>query len=461
MKILFIYQNEFVEPLGIMTLSSFLKQHGYQCNYIDTKFENDVIGEARKCSPDIIAYSVTTGKHRFYQRLNRELKEELKFFAVFGGPHCTFFPEFIREEGIDCICRGEGEFAFLELVERLEKGLDITRIKNLWIKVNGKVHENEVRNLIEDLDTLPFPDRGLINKYKHYRNMRIRFVLSGRGCPYKCTYCFNHSYNKLYQGKGKIIRKRSIDNTIRELLAIKKTYQPNRFHFMDDTFNIDQRWLLDFCGAYKKEINLPLIVILRFNLVNEQIVKALKDAGCVTVVSSIESSNEYIRNGILKRDIAESQITDANNLFRKYKLKTMLQNIVGLPGETLAMALDTLLFNIKCRPTYGWVSVFQPYPRTELCEYSRAKGYYDGDIDSFDETFFGRSIMKLRDIEKIERLHYLFPLTVAFPALLPMVKILIRLPLDRIYRFLWSLHRAWCYFLKVRFIDLSQLFIRE
>lgn len=109
MKTLFIYKNEFVEPMGLMYVSSFLKKHGHDCDFIDTRFEKNLIKEVQKISPDIIAYSITTGRHKFFQKLNQELKKRFKFFSLFGGPHCTFFPEFIYEEGVDAICKGEGE----------------------------------------------------------------------------------------------------------------------------------------------------------------------------------------------------------------------------------------------------------------------------------------------------------------------------------------------------------------
>lgn len=461
MKIIFIYKYEYLEPQGIMYLSSFLKKHRHDCHFIDLKFEKGFKKEIKRITPDVIAYSITTGRHKFYQQLNQELKKEFKFFSLFGGPHCTFFPEFIYEEGVDAICRGEGEFPFLELVDSFEKEKDITKIKNLWLKINGKVYKNEVRDLIGDLDILPFPDRALLNRYKRYEKMHIRFVMSGRGCPYQCTYCFNHSYNRLYQNKGKIIRKRSIGSVIQELNFIKKEYRPRKFQFMDDTFNLDYKWVLDFCDVYKKEINLPFIVILRANLVKEEMVKALKNAGCYTVVTGVESGNEYIRNKILKRGISEKEIILASNLFNKYGLKTILQNMVGLPDETLGMAFQTLALNIKCKPTYSWVSIFQPYPKTELCEYSKEKGYFNGDIDSFKESYFYKSEMRIKDIKRMERLHHLFSLCVAFPVLTPLMKILIKLPLDNFYLFLWNLHRAWCYFFKVKFIDLSELFISD
>jgi len=461
MKILFVSKFEYYEPLGTMYLSSFLKQQGVDCYYLDIKFEKNLIEEIRRISPDIIAYSITTGQRKFYQKLNLDLKKQFKFFSVFGGPHCTFFPEYVYEEGVDAVCRGEGEYALLDLITNLEQKKDITKIDNLWVKVEGKVYENEVRNLIGDLDALPFPDRGMLDKYRHFKTMPRKTVMTGRGCPYKCTYCFNHSYNKLYHGKGKIVRKRSIDNVIEELKYLLRSYNLRRFQFWDDTFNIDYQWTLDFCKAYKKEIDIPFSITPRVNLVDEQMVKALKDAGCVTIGTSVESGNEYLRNKLLKRNISEKQTIDACNLFNKYGIHILMGNMLGLPDETLDMAFETMDFNIKCKPTYAWVSIFQPFPRTELSDYSVEKGYFNGDLDSLDGSFYKKSALKLKDIAKIERLHHLFSLGVAFPKLIPLIKIMIKLPLNRFYQLMFILHKSWCYFTKLKYIEFSEIFIRR
>ncbi len=461
MKILFISKFEYYEPLGTMYLSSFLKQHGVDCRYLDIKFENDLAREIRRISPDIIAYSITTGQSKFYRQLNIDLKKQFSFFAVFGGPHCTFFPEYIHEEGVDAICRGEGEYALLDLVTALEQKKDITKIDNLWVKVEGNVYKNEVRNLIDDLDTLPFPDREMLDKYRHFKKMPRKTVMTGRGCPFKCTYCFNHSYNKLYRGKGKVVRKRSIENVIEELKYLLRSYKLRRFQFWDDTFNIDYRWTMDFCEAYRREINIPFSITPRVNLVDEEMVRALKNAGCVTIGTSVESGNEYLRNKVLKRNISEKQTVDACDLFNKYGIHILMGNMLGLPDETLDMAFETLNFNIRCKPTYAWVSIFQPFPRTELSNYSIEKGYFDGNLDTLDGSFYRKSALKLKDIEKMERLHHLFSVGVAFPRLVPLIKVLIRLPLNRLYRVIFILHKSWCYFTKLKYIEFSEMFIRR
>lgn len=461
MKILFIYKHEFVEPLGIMYLSAYLKKHGHECDFLDVAFEDDILRSVKKISPGIIAYSIMSGKHKFFRDLNAKLKREVSFFSVFGGPHCTFFPEFIYNEGVDAICRGEGELPLLELTTGLERGEDLTTIKNIWIKKDGKVYKNDIRDYIKDLDIIPFPDRELINKYNHYRLMPRRGIMSGRGCPYKCSYCFNHSYHDLYKDKGSIIRRRSVDNVIEELKYIKKVYGPKRFHFWDDTFDLDSDWVKEFCRIYKKEVGIPFLVNVRMNLAREDVAIALKDAGCITVVTAIESGNEHIRNDILKRNISEKQMLNASSIFRRCGLNLYIGNMIGLPDETLSMAMETLSLNRKCRPSYSMVCIYMPYPGTKLCEYSKEKGYFDGNIDSMEETTYNKSVMKIDKKREFERLHHLFSIGVAFPFLIPLIKVLIKLPMDHLYQFVWHAHRAWAYFFKVKYMDISELFIRE
>lgn len=444
-----------------MHISSFLQKHGYECFFLDVALENDLIAAAGKINPDIIAYSTTTGKHHLYKRVNRELKERLSFFSLFGGPHCTFFPEFVYEEGIDAVCRGEGELATLELVERLKKKEDITGIKNLWLKVEGRVYQNEVRDLIEDLDALPFSDRKLFNRYECYKKMQRRFIMITRGCPYACTYCYNYFYRRLYHGKGRYVRRRSVENVIEELRFIKETYRPWRIQFWDDTFNLDHEWMFRFCEVYKRQINIPFFANFRVNLVNEEAVKAAKDAGCVVIAYGLESGNEYIRKCIMRRDISKQEILNAAQLINKYEIRSLSYNIVGLPDETLDTALETMNLNVQCKPTYALAFIFQPYPRTQLCEYAEQKEYFNGDINSIKQSVHVRSVMKMKDIQKMERLCYLFPLGAAFPILIPLIKILIKLPLNRLYLFLWSLYRAHCYIFGLKYITVSELLIHE
>lgn len=457
--ILFIYKYEYLEPLGIMSLAAFLKRHGHRCEFLDLAFEKQLSLKVKELDPDIIAYSITTGRHGFYRKLNLELKKANDFVSIFGGPHATFFPDFIQEEGVDVVCRGEGEGALLDLANALDGGQDFSTTPNLWVKAGHTIHRNPLRPLIADLDTLPFVDRGMVNKYEHYRKLHRRMVLTGRGCPFKCTYCFNHAYHNLYRGMGHIVRKRSVDHVISELKTILERDPPKRFQFVDDTFILDHQWCIEFCHRYSAEIRLPFIVYTRVNLVTEDIVRRLKSAGCITILYAIESGNDDIRNRVLKRNISRQQILDAARLFRKYDVRTYAQNMVGLPDETLASAMDTIELNIACRPDYAWNSIFQPYPMTDLWQYCEENGYLTG--ESIDETFYRKSVINIPHRRYVARLHHLFPLAATLPLIKTLLPVLLKLPLTRVYYYIWHLHRAYAYFFKVNWIDWSELFIRE
>lgn len=428
----------------MMTLSAVLKNAGHFCQYIDASFEKNIVARVKELSPDIIAYSVITGSHIYFRDLNLKLKKCHDFLALFGGPHCTFFPDFINEEGVDIICRGEAEKAVITLADYIQQGKDIYYIPNLWIKKDGKIYKNEIENLCLNLDEIPFPDRDLVNVYQHYNKMQRRDMISSRGCPYNCTYCFNHANKELFRNKGRYVRQRSVENVIEELILLRDKYHAKVFHFQDDVFTVNKKWTFDFCALYQQKIKLPFEVQLRVNLIDEEIVRALKNAGCTLAMYGIESGNFNLRKDLLNRNISDEQILKAAGLFRKYKIRTMSVNILGLPDETIEMALQTVRLNIRCKPNYAWNSIYQPYPMTKLAEYSKQSGYFDGNLNLFENSFlYGRSALKTKDIKKIERLHFLFSLAVSCPFLLPLISFLIKIPFIGFYRLLFFFHRAY------------------
>lgn len=418
------------EPLGILQIAAVLKKHNFGCELIIPELEVDWEQAVLKINPKIILYSATTGLHNEYLKMNRLLKSKLEFVSVFGGLHPTFFPKFIEEESVDVICRGEGEEAIVELTEKLQGHEDITNIENLWVKKDGKIYKNEMRNLIENLDSLPFPDRHLTAKYKYFRKKKSKTFIASRGCPYKCTYCFNHAYKKMYSNKGNFVRFRSPENVIEEVKKVEADFGIKRVIFQDDIFILNREWFKAFVPLYKKEIGLPYFCHVRSNLIDEEVIKLLKDSGCYAVDLAAESGNDYIRNTLLKREVPKEQIIHVSRLFRKYRLKFVMQNMLCLPTEDLSKALETLKMNIECQPTYAWASIFQPYPNTELAEYSVENNLVEGEIGNY---YYYDSPLKIKDKREMENLQRFFDITVHHPYLLPLVKMLIKLPKNRIY----------------------------
>jgi len=442
------------EQLGIMYISSILRKHGHSTDIVQTDLE-DYIKKINEFRPDVLAYSSTTGEHRHLININKEIKRKYRYlFSVFGGPHPTFFPEMINEDGVDAIIIGEGEYTIIELIEALDKKTNYTNISGCWIKKDKHIYKNTIRPLVDDLDLIPFPDREIM--YDHDNNLKEfgeKRILIGRGCPFRCTYCFNNNLSKIYGHDWNKVRKRSVDNVIKEVREIKRKNIIEFIRIVDDTFIMGRKeWLEEFSIKFKNEVNIPFFCNVRANLVTPEIAKLLKNAGCFSVFLAVETGDEEIRNTVLKRNMSDKDLFDACSNLRKEKIKYGFYNILCLPVDNAyEVDLKTLRLNIKLKPDMAWSSIFTPFPKTEMGQYSIEHKFFDGNFDSIDANPKIRSVLDYKskkEKRKVENLHKLFGITVAFPILLPLTKLLIRLPQNRIYNIINMGWYGWV--LKVR-----------
>jgi anaerobic magnesium-protoporphyrin IX monomethyl ester cyclase len=444
--LLFIIKEIDNEPHGIMHISALLKQEGHQTS-LAVATEEDPVEAALRLKPDVVGYTVYTGTQNYYLDLNRQIKAQLPgVFSLFGGPHPTFFPEMIEHEGVDGICVGEGEYATLDLLNALQADAEITGIPNWHFKFNGEIVRNPVRPLLtsEQLDELPFPDRDLLyNVHPASRRNKIRPFITGRGCPYSCTYCFNKAYRDLYRGLGKTMRRRSVEDVIREIKAVRRRYSLEFITFMDDTFILNRQWLQDFAIRYKAEVGLPFWCQVRADLVTDEMMALFKDAGCVSVSFGLEAGNDRLRNAILKRNMSREQILEASRIFRQHGIAFMTNNMLGLPTGSLETDFETLELNVQCRPSYANVFLFQPYPKTELGEWACKEGWMIGSFDDLSGSVSDDTILRFgseSEKRQIENLQKLFALAVEFPSLVPLVKLLIKLPRNKLF---WLVYKIW------------------
>lgn len=444
MRVLFVLDQIDYEPQGIMQLSSVLKAVGHEARLAVASLE-DPLRVAREYQPGILAYSVITGSQQYYLALNRRLKEVISAFSVFGGPHPTFFPEMIAAEGVDGICIGEGEGAIVDLANALQADSTLRdpHIDNWHFKLDGEIIENEVRPYIPDLDNLPPPDYALVyEKDPTSRGSKIKHFLAGRGCPYGCTYCFNHALTQTYRGKGKHVRMRSPECIIADILWVRQRYPLEFVVFVDDTFILSQEWLQDFAQQYRSRVGLPFFCNVRANLVTPQVVQVLKEAGCHSVSMGIEAGSDQVRDQLLHRNMTREQILNAANLLRSADLRFSTTNMIGLPGTSLDDDLETLDLNVACKPDYAHVFIFQPYPRTRLGQYAQENGLIEGTFDDIGAVAWDRSILKFSPAHKraLTNLQRLFAIAVEWPGLRRLMLRLLSVPSNS---FFWLLHKAW------------------
>ena len=448
MKIQFLLKNTgMYERLGIMTLSSVLKGKGHEVQLLlsEELGEAEIIRKVKIYKPHILAYSIMTGEHSYHIELNKMVRTHYNdALSVFGGPHPTYTPGMIYKEYVDAICRGEGEIYFPQLIEKYSKNEDYFNTPNFWFKKkDGSIIKNELGDLVEDLDKLPNPDRKLM--YDADTQLRARgqkLFMSNRGCPYKCTYCFNHAYNKMTKGHGDMMRYRSVDSVIEEIREVKDNYFLDRVNIDDDIFLLKPKgWLEEFAEKYPKEIGVPILCNVRPNMVSDRVGRLLSKSNVTHVSMGIECGNNEVATKLLKRATKNEKIIEAAEIFHKYKIKVITLNLVGMPVEDpLKIDLETLDFNLKIKPDFAWSSILYPYPGTELGEIATSHGFFDADFNKVQISNKSESNMNLGNKKtnlQINNLHKLMGVIVQFPFLRPFTKFLISLPFTRFYQYIY------------------------
>lgn len=438
MRILFLAaKTHTIEPFGLMCLSPLLAQDGHTVQLLEAESEG-IAEEVAKFEPDIIGYSVCTGSHNYYLSLNRWLKERQHFLAVFGGPHPTFFPNVLEEEGLDAICRGEGDFAFPEFCRELEATGGPQPVPNFSIKRNGKIESRPPRPLVQNLDSLPFADRELYYGIsEEVRNHRVRSFLASRGCPFACSYCFNHAMDELYAGGWRHVRTRSPESLVAEIASAMEAHPTEFVAFRESIFPLQSAWLKEFAEVYAARAGIPFYCHVRLDLLTEENVALLAQAGCHSVNVGIETGNENLRRDLLGRAMSDETIVLASKRLRKYGIKILANNMLGLPGGTLVSDLETLRLNQRSRPDYSLAMLWQPYPGTKLAKFAERNGHFGGNYDNLDFTYYSASHLRFKDEKekrRIENLQKLFAVAVAVPSLTWLVKLLIRLPPNRVFK---------------------------
>jgi anaerobic magnesium-protoporphyrin IX monomethyl ester cyclase len=448
MRILFVEKQIDYEPLGLLYLASKLGRAGHQVRLAIAK-DVDPVAVAQEWQPDLVGYSVYTGSQTYYRDLNLRIKEARDVVSVFGGPHPTYFPEFIEEPGVDAVCLGEGEDAILDLVQALERdrSLPQTPIENWWFKHEGRIERNPVRAPEKDLDRLPFPDRELLFGADAFtRQSGIKHFITSRGCPYDCTYCFNHALAEVYGRRGKRLRQMSVDRVIEEVRGVQERYPMQFVVFLDDLFIVYVDWLRELAAKFPGEVGLPFFCNVRANLVTPEKVALLKRAGCASVGMGLETGNPGLRNELLKRNMPDEQIIEASRLIREAGIQLLTTNMLGLPGGTLDNDFETLALNHACKPAYANAFLYQPYPRTELGEFARERGHVEGSLDDIDPSAWERSVLRFStpgEKRQIENFNKLFALAVEWPWLSGLVRRLIKLPPNPLYRLVYKLWKGY------------------
>lgn len=433
---------------GIMAISAVLKKHGHSVELIMDDGVERVVSEILSIKPDVLAFStlVATGEFDWALKIAKKVKtKKPNCIVVFGSMHPTLFPEETMQNAcIDALCRGEGEYALLEMCACTDSGKSFEDVEGLWVRITGGVKRNPVRRPLEPLDELPFPDRELYQKYGYFNNIRSIDVLAGRACPYNCSYCYNHVTKEIYPPGSKVVRRYGVDYVIGELEGLKKKYKPRSFTFVDELFSTEKDWLKDFAKKYKNKIGLPFICNVRADTADEESIEILASAGVARVCLGLETGNEALRRELLAKPITNTQFIELADRLHRHGIKFLTANMLGLPGETIENAFETAELNYRMKTDYLYFSIFQPYPMLKITRDAAAKGMvHHLELSEYYSTYFRSSLLRQANIKQLVNLHKLFYPAVKLYRMKGLFRILIKLPANFIFDLVFILSFGW------------------
>jgi len=357
----------------------------------------DVFDDFRKkiqsFQPGLIAFSVTEDLFPVARRLMFEI-EDMDIPTIFGGVFPTFAPDkCLALKGVDMVCVGEGEQLIVELADSLESGNNYNEIPGLWVKEKNKIIKNLMSTPV-DISLNPILDLSLFEESRLYRPMqgkvwRMLPAETHRGCPYQCTYCNSPAQSKMYRNecKGKFYRKKSFSAIHKELTYLKDELKAEAFYFWADTFlSYTDKEFDQFCELYK-DFQLPFWVQSRPETIVEGRIKRLMNLGMFRMGFGVEHGNEAFRTSVLRRKVSNAAMLKGFKVLNKLGLKFSVNNIMGFPGETRELAMDTVRLNAQISCDSANAYSFSPFHGTPLRELSEKMGYCTNDL-------IARSVMK-------------------------------------------------------------------
>ena len=430
-----------LEHLGIEALSAWARQAGHEpvlvyearpfssgsgtdsrllARLLDPR-PDDTAARVAATRPDVVAFTSYSVTHRWAVDVARAVKQRCDVPVVFGGPHVSAAPErAIREWSIDAVVEGEGEGALVDLIECAERGrFGRSDVANCTFRgADGGPIRNRVRPLLQDLDALPWAD-----KHGFYRAVpafeREFYVVSRRGCPFRCSFCEYSTFPKQYPGE-KPVRRRSVEHLIAELKFWKARDRVRKVFFWDAIFTLDAKWMTEFAAAYRDQVGIPFECYTHPQTMTRDMARLLAEAGCIMVRVGVQSVNSDTLAAVDRKG-DRAKVVQTLRFLADHGVPYSVDHIIGLPGEGAADQLDALRFYASVEPkriVTHWMTYF---PGTTALEHARAGGILDdADIERIFDGDVGPGYMfggnkEYRDHDELRRISGVFDLLPLLP----------------------------------------------
>lgn len=387
-------------PLGIASLASYIRERGMRPLLVDALAENisseDIIKLIARHKPRVIGLSsLTPAFNRAIICAETIKKQSSDLLIIIGGHHATIMPKETMGENqcFDIACIGEGEITLYDILQKYNGYEYKDFIKNyaLLNSINGICYRKDKeavltqpRELISDLDTLPFPARDLFKMEKYrplpnqYKRLPLMHLTAIRGCPFNCSFCSN---NAVY---GTNIRFKSPIRVIEEIKLLIRDYGAKDISFWDDTLTINKKWSTELCELILKErLDITWTCYASVKTVNKELLTLMKKAGCWNMFFGFEAGDQRLLDGINK-GITLDQIRKVNTWCQELSIEVRASFMIALPYETPQLCQKTIDFAKELNPDYAQFCITTPFPKTKLFEYAHKYGSLDLNFSKYN-----------------------------------------------------------------------------
>lgn len=367
-------QQGIYPPLGILYIAACLKASGrYQVSVIDAQAEDlshiQVAERVAELKPDVVGMTAMTFTLVDVKMTIDEIRKRISTNIVVGGPHTAIYPmECFEGLRTDFVVVGEGEITFDTLCQDIGSG-KITKHSPEAMKVYRQA------KFIEDLNELPFPARELTSIELYYSVLSSETptttAFSSRGCPFSCSYC-----DRPALGKG--FRAMSANRVADEMQWCEQNGIKEIF-FYDDTFSVSMKRVMEICDeVIRRKIHIKWDVRTRVNVVNEELIKKMKMAGCERIHFGVETGNPRVVKE-LQKGTSIDQVEKAFDMCKRHGIKTLAYFMMGNPTETMDDVKDTLAVSRRIKPDFMQMTILSPFPATQIELRAREEGIITGD----------------------------------------------------------------------------------
>lgn len=367
--------------MQIAALSAILKKYGAEVRYLEIpifsgdtfiKYAKSVSRNIADYNPDMVGFSSYDMNFDFINECAdfiKRISPEIKI--IVGGHSCSLAPhDFMSNKAIDYVFIGEAEETLKDFLYSFENKKDFSRIEGLCSRDKyGIPVINPAKGCVEDLDSLPFLDRTIVEEQQKHIDYLPMFA--GKGCPFTCTYCSNESMRKLYPNQTHYVRFRSPENIVEEIRQNRKVFKFRYVFFYDDIFILNYDWLKKFSKVYKEAFSdLPFYCLLHPSMAtSEERIRLLAESGCERILMGVESGSEEYRKRMLNRTMTNDTLLKARALIKKHGIEISIFLMTGMPDESILDLCKSLSLNLRMKPDGVQTAIYFPLKNTPLYDY--------------------------------------------------------------------------------------------